>query len=382
MNILNASSAADLFAVQEPPCLSLYQPTHRTHPAKQQDLIRFRNLIKALEDSLRQKYTSKDSGPLLAPFRSLAEDSQFWNHVADGLAVLGSRDRFLVYRLQRPVVELAVVANSFHLKPLLRILQSADRYHVLGLNRQSVQLFEGNRDVLDAVDFPEEVQEALDRRGGADQKERHVEVRTGSENSAAVGVRGGKGSATDLAESEAERFFRVVDRTILEHYSRPSGLPLLLAALPENQTSFRQISRNPLLVDGGIPIHPNDLPINALRDRAWQVAEPHYLARLAGLIEMFGIARSKGLGESDLSQVMRAATGGRVATLLIEADRHIPGRVDALTGAIEFDDLAHPEVDDLLDDLAELVLKNGGQTVIVPAERMPTRSGLAAIYRF
>ena len=36
----------------------------------------------------------------------------------------------------------------------------------------------------------------------------------------------------------------------------------------------------------------------------------------------------------------------------------------------------------MLDDIAELVLKNGGQVVIVPNERMPTRTGIAAIYRF
>ena len=28
-----------------PPCISLYQPTHRRHPDNQQDPIRFRNLV-------------------------------------------------------------------------------------------------------------------------------------------------------------------------------------------------------------------------------------------------------------------------------------------------------------------------------------------------
>ena len=74
--------------------------------------------------------------------------------------------------------------------------------------------------------------------------------------------------------------------------------------------------------------------------------------------------------------------GGRVSTLLIDADSYVPARIDAMTGRIEYDDHADPEVDDLLDDVGELVLKNGGQIVIVPAERMPTRTGLAAIYRF
>lgn len=52
-----------------------------------------------------------------------------------------------------------------------------------------------------------------------------------------------------------------------------------------------------------------------------------------------------------------------------------------MNGHIEFADINHPEVDDLIDDLAELVLNKGGQVVVVPAERMPTATGAAAIYR-
>jgi hypothetical protein len=39
-------------------------------------------------------------------------------------------------------------------------------------------------------------------------------------------------------------------------------------------------------------------------------------------------------------------------------------------------------VDDLLDDIAELVLRKGGEVVVVPSEKMPTPAGVAAIYRF
>jgi hypothetical protein len=39
-------------------------------------------------------------------------------------------------------------------------------------------------------------------------------------------------------------------------------------------------------------------------------------------------------------------------------------------------------VDDLLDEVSEHALKTGGEVVIVPAERMPTDTGVAAIYRF
>jgi hypothetical protein len=191
---------------------------------------------------------------------------------------------------------------------------------------------------------------------------------------------GGKASEVD---KDAERFFRAVDRAVLEHHSQPSGVPLILAALPMHHHMFHDVSHNPFLIQESIDIHPDALSsIDELRVRAWQLMEPRYLARLAALVEEFGNARSAGLGDDDLAQVAKAVVAGRVATLLIEAGREIPGRINAATGDIQLDNLTLPDVDDALDDLAALALKMGGQTVIVPAERMPTKTGIAAIYRY
>ena len=96
----------------------------------------------------------------------------------------------------------------------------------------------------------------------------------------------------------------------------------------------------------------------------------------------YGAGQAKGQGASDLADIGKAAVEGRVATLLIEADRVIAGKVDASTGAVQAGALGDPEVDDLLDDLGELVLKAGGEVVMVPTERMPTHTGAAAVYRF
>ncbi len=381
MDSLENDYAAGLLDAHEPPCISLYQPTHRHHPENKQDPIRFRNLIKALEESLRQKYATHEIQPLLEPFLALADAHDFWNHTLDGLAVLGAPGMFRVYRLRRPVAELVVVADSFHTKPLMRILQSADRYQILGLSQQEIKLFEGNRDALDEIEPDRGVPRTMIEALGEELTEPHLTVAAYG-GVGGPGMHHGHGGKKDEVENDAERFFRAVDRGVLEHHSRPSDLPLLLAALPENQSIFRRVSHNPFLVAEGIDIHPDALPIDALRDLAWRVVEPQYLARLAELVEKFEGARSKGLGADELAQVAKAAEAGRVATLLIEADREVPGRIDAATGQIEFDNLANPEVDDVLDDLGALVLKKGGHIVIVPAERMPTETGIAAIYRY
>ena len=380
--VLTLEALTQLTSVHQPPCLSLYQPTHRRHPENQQDPIRYRNLVKDLEASLQQKYPAVETRLLLEPFDALAHDHGFWNHTLDGLAVLGGPGLFRAFRLQRTVAELAVAADSFHTKPVRRVLQSVDRYQVLGLSLHQIQLFEGDRNVLDKIDPAPEVLRRITDALGNELTEPHQSVASyGSGGGVSRPTPHSQGGPKDVEDIDAERFFRAVDRAVLEHHSNPSGLPLILAALPEHHHRFHQVSHSPFLAPEGIMVNPDSIPEADLRALAWQVVEPQYHARLAELSNTFEQARSKGLGSDDLAQVAQAAAAGRVATLLIEADRQFAGRLDGSTGRVEVADLSHPQVDDLLDDLGELVEKMGGRVLVVPVERMPGRTGLAAIYR-
>jgi len=382
MRQLTIDNLTGLLAEHETPCISLYQPTHRFHPDNQQDPIRYRNLLKEMENSLRQKYPTREVRTLLEKFQALAHDTEFWNHRTDGLAILSTPEKFQVFELQRPVPELLVVADSFHTKPLLRILQSADRYQILCLNRHEAKLYEGNRDALDPVeltDMPSTITEAL----GAELTEPHETVASyGLGAGKGKAMHHGQGSKKDEVDIDRDRFFRAIDRGILEQHSRPSGLPLLLATLTEYHEPFRKVSHNPFLMADGIMTNPEALSLDQLRAEAWRVVEPFYLQRLAKLVDDYEMARSRQLGSDDLAQVAQATTAGRVGTLLVEGDREISGKIDHATGQVRPADLADPEVDDLLDDLAEFVLRMKGEVVVVPAERMPSNTGVAATFRF
>lgn len=387
MRHLTADVLRELLKRHEPPCISLYQPTHRANPDNLQDPIRYKNLVRDVERSLRERYSGREVRPLLEPLQALAADYDFWTHQWDGLAVLAAADRFEVFRLQRPVKELAVMADSFHLKPLLRIVQSADRYEILCLDRHEAKLFEGNRDALDEMDtgdMPTTIKAAL----GEQLTDSHQAVgvygkRAGTGHLAHGGPASfpGIGGRKDEVDKDMERFFQFIDREVLDRFSRPSGLPLILAALPEYHTEFRRISRNPFLQPDGVMKHPASLTPEQLRAEVWQVVEPKYLARLARLTEDYHTAAAAGMAASDLNDVAKAAAAMRIGVLLVEADRVIPGRFDLATGGIRPVPLADPEFDDVIDDLAEAVLRTGGEVVVVPAGRMPTDTGLAATFR-
>ncbi|MGE6529796.1 hypothetical protein ACQKEM_12390 [Pseudomonas sp. NPDC077382] len=385
--LLDRETMSQLLAKREAPCLSLYQPTHRSFPERQQDPIRFKHLVRELEDSLKQQGRGDQAKALLKPFHDLIDDPDFWNSNRDGLAVFAAADYFEVFRLQRSVPELAVANDRMHLKPLLRIAQSADRYQILAITLDSVRLFEGNRDGVDEVQLGEGVPKTVEEALGRELTEKG---QTGfpqgysraGERGDPMQVESGGAGRQDEIDRDRERFFREVDRAILEHHSRKSRLPLILAALPEHQFHFRKLSHNEFLLPEGIENDASLLSHDELRQKSWMVMQPRYIKRLEGFINQYGESRGQGLATDQLEQIGQATLEGRVATLLVEAERRIPGIVDKQQGkavAVEADSATTP---DLLDELTIWTLEQGGEVIAVPTERMPTESGAAAIYRY
>src|SRR3989339_2019601 len=133
MKLLTKELIQELLSADQAPCLSLYLPTHQKHPENLQDIILFKNLIQQLEESLMQKYSSDEVQKHLESVKALIDNDDVWNHTLDGLAVFSASGMFKVVVLHKSVEELAMVADSFHTKPLWQYLQSVDHFHLLGL---------------------------------------------------------------------------------------------------------------------------------------------------------------------------------------------------------------------------------------------------------
>ncbi|MFC3199024.1 hypothetical protein ACFOET_15475 [Parapedobacter deserti] len=384
MATLTAKQLDTLMGYQEPPVFSVYMPTHRSHPDNAQDPDVFKKLIQQF-DPVKEEYArDKDVQTIFSKFERLAEDYQFWQHTKEGLAVFATKESFDVYRLPRRVRPLAIVADSAHTKPLLKYLQTSDRYHVLVLTTNTAQLYEGNRYRLDEVDLsgpdvPESMIDALDH----ELRDLHATLaayRTATGEKWDMGQNHGL-KKTDI-DNDIDQFFRAVDRAVILKYSVPTQLPLILAALPEHHHLFRRVSRNQLLMEEGVMINASVLSEEELRKAANEVFEPHYNARLDQLIAEYRHATTKRLGADDIGEIVKDAYDGKVGALLIEEDRVIPGRILDRDNVVFHTDDTQDRVDDVLDDLAELVLRQGGEVWVVPEGKMPSNTGAATINRF
>ncbi len=367
-----------LLSVTTKPCLSLYLSTHSTQPERRDDPTRYRVLVRRLSDSLASAYTAEEVQALIAPFIELAQDETFWNARKEGVAVFCAPGFFTAQHLDRPVPDIAIVADTFHMKPLLRILQTLERYNVLTLTRERARLFVGDRDGLSEVDLGPDAPMTIESALGYELTERHFT----RSNSGGTPRSVGHSTTSDEIEIDTERFFRAVDKFITENVSRSGGLPVVVVGLPEQLGEFFRVKHNPNVLLEGVTVHPDGISHKELVKRAWDVVVPYVTKESTRFVDMYYEAASRELGLDHVVPLTHAAVEGRVAALLVEATRQVPGKIDQATGEITFDDLDQPDINDVLDDLAMIVLRKGGKVLVLPTEHMPTASGAAAVLRY
>jgi len=136
------------------------------------------------------------------------------------------------------------------------------------------------------------------------------------------------------------------------------------------------------LIEEGINSSYDSLKIEQLKSKVLEIIEPINLNKIHKLLEAYENAKTESLGSSDLEEVVKAACESRVKTILIEEDRIVPGEINHDTGGMNSCNMNAPDCDDILDDLAELVLKNRGKVWVLPKDKMPSLTGVAAIYRY
>lgn len=386
---ITQSDLSELLKLQGQPYLSLYMPMARSFPDQEQNPVRYRNLLRKLRDQVENGSANADPA-LLEPFDALLHEDELWRSPRDGLAVIGGSGVFKVYSLHQPVEELVRVDQQPCLKPLMRISQSGGAFQVLCVTRDAVRLFQGDQNVLEEVelhpDVPRNLEQALgDELTAKNQSGNpHGFSRAADRTSGAARHEAGGGGKQDEIDIDRERYFRAIDKAIVEHHAR-SGLPLILAALPRNQAAYRAVSHHPTLLDEGIAQDPGLMDAAGLREEAATIITRRHNASLDSALERYGVAQGQKLASNDIGEIGEAVFAGRVSLLLVESGRDIPGTVDMQSGAVQLDGEPDGEMAtgaDVLDQLIPRAVQNGAEVVMLPQGLVPGSSGAAAVFRF
>lgn len=361
------------------PCISIYMPTHLHITELKQDRIRFKILIKTCEDQLKIRFDELTAERYLKALIELEQDDDFWLNPTLGLALFCNHKQCIAYKLHAGVEPLAIVADSFHIKPLLQYFQYDQKVLILGIDAKTFALFEGDRYEIKPVTMDKEAPTTMEAAIGIHWAEPYVSK--GSYGTS-PGMVHGQGGAKDEKERSIEKFFRVVDKYVYENYTKPSRIPLILLALNEHHSLFRSISDNPFLMKEGIKGDYESFTMKELSEKVSVLFEPINRQKIQDKLDRYQAALSESKASFQIREITKAALDGRIETLLIEENKIIKGRINPKKEKVDFKDPDKVLLDDVLDDLAQQVLSYRGEVILVPKTMFDNKFGLGAIFRY
>ncbi|WII71986.1 hypothetical protein QJS83_16100 [Bdellovibrio sp. 22V] len=361
-----------LTSVQDGPCISIYVPAlpDKTLQLEYEALVRRAAHLLSFDEKEDQHKGLLEAIYNFNPVEHFASREQ-------GIAVFVNKHWSGYYLAGHDLPSKVVVSETFHLKPLLEDLQNEHIYHALFLSAEESILLhcdggtgtelhtflfhQGQHsnsihwkhlDDSDTISIPH-LKSTLRGRGNQDS---HFKKKTG-----------------------VKLFLKWIEAKISKEVGYKT-LPLFVFTNEILYHAYKEISSHPdphlVKIDPakGTPrmeaiIHYANLEIkkNIAKHKSLSTTEIEELARQKRVID-------------DLVKISRAALSGKVRTLFLRDNAEIWGQLHRQSGQITFHEKqTNSKDDDILDDIACEVIRQGGEVIVLGKKDMPTPSPAAAI---
>lgn len=356
-----------LMAEREPASVSLYLPaTPRTQDA-QADRIALKTAAAGAIGRLCDAGTQRRE--VLAveeQLDDLVDDDEFWRFQAHSLAVLANPGHLRSWRLPNAIEPVTVVADRFHVKPLLRAVAFPQVAYVLALSAGGVRLLEVSPDLpVESVRVAGMPRDAASAVGKTSIKGRSHSGR----------IHGSEGENVRLRQ-----YARHVE-TAVRPIIGGAGVPLVLAASERLGAIYRSVCTYPRLAAETIVDSADTLTDAELAARARGVLDGLYAKELAEWHALFETRSGQHRTLTDVAQAGRAAAQGAIASALVDLDGVVTGTLDEATGAVTFG-AADGAAYGVVDAIAGLILAGGGRVLAVRQADIPGGQAIAAILRY
>ncbi|WP_374079538.1 hypothetical protein [Bdellovibrio bacteriovorus] len=369
---LNHEDLLRLTSVQDGPCISIYIPAmpEKTLQLEYEALVRRATHLLSFDprEELREN--------LLETLYNFNPAEHFSSR-EQGLALFVNKHWNSYFLAGHELPSKVVVAETFHLKPLIEDLQGSHIYRVLVISAEEALLLncDGNTG--------SESHTFLFHQG---QHSNSIHWKHQDESETAQiphlksSLRGrGTNDSQFKRKSGVKLFLRWIEAKISKEEAYKT-LPLFVFTNDTLFNAYKEVSTHPSPVlckidpTKGIPrmealIHQAGLHIqnNISKHKNLSTLEMEELARQKKVID-------------DLVKISRAALNGKVKTLFLRDNSEIWGQLHRKSSQITFHEKQiNSKDDDILDDIACEVIRHGGEVVVLNDKDMPTRSPAAAI---
>lgn len=341
-------------------CVSIILNTHRTRPDNLQDPILLKNLIKEAEERLAKDYDKRFIEQIEAKLKTLV-DSIDHDQNLDSMAIFVNENLAECVRLPIKVENRVVIDESFAIRDLVRATHESSSYYVLVLSRDKARLIEAHNDqVTEEISgvFPI----ANDTFFTADKLEKSM----------------AKGS-----DNLIEEFFNRVDKEVQKiHSIKP--LPIVVATETRNFDHYMKVADNKQIIVGHINRNRDDEKAHHIIIDAWEFFHNFLHTKQQERIVELKQAVCTGRFLSDFNDIWKAINEGRGLTLFVKRGLFQPAIIEG--NSIKLVSVAERKsfgvVDDIIDEMIELNIKYGGDTVFVAGDELSDFQGLALITRY
>lgn len=364
----------DLFqltSVNDGPCISIYIPAmdERTMKFEYEALVRrATHLLKfdkreALREQLLAKLNNFNPSEHLSP--------------ADkGLAVFVNKHWGSFYVTGHEMPSKTIVADSFHLKPLLEDLQGNHNFNMLIIVPGEAILYRCDSGKATEV-------HTFLYHQGQHASSLHWKYQDSTETTQLPNLQSrtrGRGSQDNkFKNSHQKLFLKFIEAKISKEPSY-KAIPLLIFSSDPVFQSFKDITSQSNYIHSRID-DTNGIPRAAalMNEAEMQLHKSKQLKKSSSQQNLTDLARKR-LLEEDLFKISKAALSGKVKTLYLRDNIEIWGHLRRKSGEITVHEKQiDSKDDDILDDIACEVIRHGGEVMILAGKEMPSPSPAAAI---
>lgn len=352
----------ELKDVRDYPAVSILLNTHRTYPANEKDAIVLKNKVKEVEERLLAELPKRMAEEVIRQVKEVAESVDHRNNL-DSLALFANKEMGKYVRLPLQVEDRVIVDHTFATRDLLRALLKEGQYYVLTLSQRRARLYQAFNDT-----YLEEI------------REEGFPVENSKSDTGLDKLDLSMARGTDNLIRD---FINKVDKALLTiHHRNPE--PVVVAGVERNYHFYREVADKPGIIAGWINQNRDESEAYEILRDAWRVMQENHGKLLEAAREDLAQAVSANRFASDVNEIWRRVREGRGDVLYVEKNFFQPAKVhgDELVLVGKEESTHTGIVDDIVDEIAEHVLRFGGQVVFLDDGSLTEHQGMALKLRY
>lgn len=376
-------------------CISVFVPTHRAgHQVNEgEDWINYKSALQRVENNLHASGLKGDRiKDILKPAKKLLDETTYWHHMSDGLAVFISDGFFHKTEVPLPFEPYEHINTRFYLKTLIPLLSGGGKFYLLAVAKGGIKFYVAYEHTIEQIILgnlvPKDMEEAL----RYDDPERALQFHSGSGRvdtgpDGGGRVRGamyhGHGGVDDVEKVNIERYLNLVDKGIVKIINGEET-PLVLAAVDYLVPIYQKVTNYPHLYPDAVFGNPEHIPMAELHEMALNIIEPHFNLKKTEARQKFDEIKHTERASDELAEIIPAAFYGRIDTLFVNKNKEIFGLFNKEKNELVLHGETKEEGDiELLNEAAIHTVLNSGTVYLEDEEGIPgNHNEIAALLRY